>query len=45
MLKLKPEPMIVKFRKVEVKIESQEENKKELVNVKLITNVKRVQLS
>ncbi|WP_158305779.1 hypothetical protein [Pyrococcus sp. NA2] len=45
MLKIKPEPMVLRLRKVEMRIENWEENREEKVKVRLITNVKRVQLS
>ncbi|WP_157868099.1 hypothetical protein [Pyrococcus abyssi] len=45
MLNLKPEPMIVKLRKIEIRAEEWEEKNEEKTRVKLITNVRRVQLS
>ncbi|MFA4668562.1 hypothetical protein [Pyrococcus kukulkanii] len=40
---LRPQPML--FRKVEIKFENWEEEEKEKPKVRLVTNVKRVQLS
>ncbi|WP_256359061.1 hypothetical protein [Pyrococcus sp. ST04] len=42
---LRPEPMIEKFRRIEISFEQWNEEEKERPKVKLITNVKRVQLS